>query len=325
MATVGRPRPITPLTKPASRKAPAVAARIGNESTGAPTGWPARSPPQCGSLQPSLHFSRSTLHCRSGRPSNARSPNPIHAVSRQGCGVESRFRGRQRRGFVAAASNSVPYFQGYCRGRGAAKGGQRARTSGFDVRSSAVRVRRIRAGRRRQLSQPADQDHRLRSGRRRRRYRHAHRRQWLAAAARPAGGGRKSRRRRRQYRRGGGVHVRSGRLHAARRAAVAAHGQSAALQEDRLRSHPVRAGGDHDHGRQCAAGAAGFSRQDRAGIHRLRQGQSRQDQLCLARDRHHLASDRGAVREGDRHQARARALQGHGAGAQRPYREPRRL
>ena len=47
-----------------------------------------------------------------------------------------------------------------------------------------------------------------------------------------------------------------------------------------------------------------------------------QDQLCLARDRHHLASDRGAVREGDRHQAGARALQGHRAGAQRAYRQP---
>ena len=71
----------------------------------------------------------------------------------------------------------------------------------------------------------------------------------------------------------------------------------------------VRAGGDHDHGRQCAAGAAGFPRQDRAGIHRLCQGQSGQDQLRLAGHRHHLASDRGAVREGDRDQARARALQ----------------
>ena len=91
-----------------------------------------------------------------------------------------------------------------------------------------------------------------------------------------------------------------------------------------VRSDQVRAGGDHDHDRQCAAGAAGFPGQDREGIHRLCQGQSGQGQLCLARHRHHLASDRGAVREGDRHQAGARALQGHRAGAQRPHRRPRR-
>ena len=36
MATVGRPRPMTPLTKPASRKAPAVTAKIAYECTGAP-------------------------------------------------------------------------------------------------------------------------------------------------------------------------------------------------------------------------------------------------------------------------------------------------
>ena len=74
--------------------------------------------------------------------------------------------------------------------------------------------------------------------------------------------------------------------------------------------------------RQCAAGAAGFSGQDRAGIHRLRQGQSGQGQLRLAGHRHHVASDRGAVRDGDRHQTGARALQRHRAGAQRSYRRP---
>ena len=115
------------------------------------------------------------------------------------------------------------------------------------------------------------------------------------------------------------------RLHAARLAALADHRQPDAVQEDRLRPDEVRAGGDHDHDRQRAAGAAGFPGQDRAGIHRLLQGQSGQGQLRLAGHRHHLASDRGAVRQGDRRQDRARALQGHGAGAQRHHLQPCRL
>ena len=65
-----------------------------------------------------------------------------------------------------------------------------------------------------------------------------------------------------------------------------------------------------------AAGPAGFPGQDRAGIHRLCESQSRQAQLRLAGHRHHLASDRRAVHVADRHQDGARALSGHRAGAQ---------
>ena len=157
----------------------------------------------------------------------------------------------------------------------------------------------------------------LRAGRRRRRYRHPAARQRPAGPARAAGGGGEPRRRRRQYRRRGRVHRRSRRLHALGGTAVAAHHQSAALQGDAVRSGEIRAGHDHDHGRQRAAGAARFPGQDRAGIHRLCQGQPRQGELCLAGHRHHLAPDGGAVRTRDRHVAGARALQGHHAGAQR--------
>ena len=52
--------------------------------------------------------------------------------------------------------------------------------------------------------------------------------------------------------------------------------------------------------------------------------QSRQAQLRLAGDRHHLAPDRRTVPDGDRDQARPRALQGDRAGAQRSRRRPRR-
>ena len=49
--------------------------------------------------------------------------------------------------------------------------------------------------------------------------------------------------------------LRPGRIHAARRAAGAADGQSAALQENEFRSHPIRAGRNHDIDRERAAGA----------------------------------------------------------------------
>ena len=71
-----------------------------------------------------------------------------------------------------------------------------------------------------------------------------------------------------------------------------------------------------------AAGAAGFPGQDRAGIHRLCEGQSGQAQLRLAGHRHDLAPDRRAVHVAHRHQDDACALPRHRAGAQRPRRRP---
>ena len=53
---------------------------------------------------------------------------------------------------------------------------------------------------------------------------------------------------------------------------------------------------------------AGLPAKTRAGIHRLCQSQSGQTQLCVARYRHHVASDRRAVSEHHPHQAHARAL-----------------
>ena len=99
-------------------------------------------------------------------------------------------------------------------------------------------------------------------------------------------------------------------------AAGADHQQHRALQEAQFRSGRARAGRGHVEDSQRAAGAAGFPGQDRAGVHRLCEGQSRQGDLCLARARHHLASDRRAVHDGDRHQDAARALSRHRAGAQ---------
>ena len=72
-------------------------------------------------------------------------------------------------------------------------------------------------------------------------------------------------------------------------AAVADHDQSVALQIAQLRSDAVRADCDHVARSQRRSGAQGFPGQDGAGADRLRQGQSRQDQLCLARHRHHVA------------------------------------
>ena len=117
---------------------------------------------------------------------------------------------------------------------------------------------------------------------------------------------------------------RAGRLHAAGLAAGADHHLAAAVQEAQLRSDQVRAGRGDVGDRQHAAGASGLPGQQRQGVHRLRQGQSRQAQLRVAGQRHHLASDRRDVRRGDRHQDEPRALSRHRAGDQRPARRSRR-
>ena len=68
--------------------------------------------------------------------------------------------------------------------------------------------------------------------------------------------------------------------------------------------------------------AAELSSPHLRGVSRLRARQPRQDKLRVARHRHDVASDRRTVPDPDRHQARACALQGHGAGAERPDRRP---
>ena len=67
------------------------------------------------------------------------------------------------------------------------------------------------------------------------------------------------------------------------------------LYKCELRPDQAHAGRDHGAAAERAAGAGRFPGQDRAGADRLRQGQSGQAQLRLARHRHHIASDRGAV------------------------------
>ena len=99
--------------------------------------------------------------------------------------------------------------------------------------------------------------------------------------------------------------------------------QSVALQILAVRfSARHRAGGG---ARRIAAGAgrqSRRSRQDRCGIHRLCQSQSRQNQFCLVRRSHHQPSGHRAVQDFDRRRRGARALSGRRADADRSVERP---
>ena len=88
-----------------------------------------------------------------------------------------------------------------------------------------------------------------------------------------------------------------------------------ALQAPAVRFHPRhRAGRDAHAAAQHAGGVECDAGQDRSGVHRLLQGQSRQDLLCLLRQRH-LGAHVGGIVQGDdqmRHGACALSRLGDG-------------
>ena len=132
-----------------------------------------------------------------------------------------------------------------------------------------------------------------------------------------------------------GVPGRARRLHAALRAAAAARDQSPAVSEARLRLDAVRADdGDRARSPTCCWCTRRCSANSVAGADCAREEQPGQAELRVAGQRYDVASHRGAVQvDGRRIADRARAVQGHGAGARRlarragrPHvRQPRRV
>ena len=157
---------------------------------------------------------------------------------------------------------------------------------------------RHRAVLRRRLSEPpgalADRFRRRRPGR----YRGADHEPVAVGAFRPAVRGREPRRLRRQYRGRRGGQLAAGRLYAVVRRAQQ-RDLDLALQASVLRFHPRhRAGREHHATDQYAGGVERHAGQDRSGIHRLLQGQSGQDLLCLV-GLWHLGAHVGGTVQGD--------------------------
>ena len=141
--------------------------------------------------------------------------------------------------------------------------------------------------------------------------------------ARPADRHRQSRRRRRHRRHARAREGRSRRLHHRARLHRHARDRPEPLFQRRLRSaQGLRRDRPDRHRAEHAGGASVVPGQDGSGVHRLRQGQPRQGQLRLGRHRHRQPRLRRIFRQRDRHQARARSLQGHRPGAERSDRRP---
>ena len=157
---------------------------------------------------------------------------------------------------------------------------------------------RRRTGCRRRLSEPpgalADRLRRRRPGR----HRGAHHGPVAVGSFRPAIRGREPRRLRRQHRRRRRDQFAARRLHAVVRRAEQ-RDQHLALQETAVRFHPRhRAGREHHAAHQHAGGLERDAGEDGSGVHRLLQGQSRQDLLCLLGQRH-LGAHVGGTVQGD--------------------------
>ena len=109
--------------------------------------------------------------------------------------------------------------------------------------------------------------------------------QWLSDRHRPAGRDRQPAGRQRQHRDRGGRALRAGRLHAAVRHVGKRHQRFAVRQpalQLRARHHAGGADGAHPAGDGDSSVGSG---EDRSGVHRLREGQSRQDQHGFERQR----------------------------------------
>ena len=141
-------------------------------------------------------------------------------------------------------------------------------------------------------------------------------------AARPAGRHREPAGRRHQYRhRGGGAR-------GARRPYAVVdhrreHDQRVALREAQLQFHPRHRAGRERRARTGRdGGQPGGPGQDGPRVHRLCQGQSRQDQSRIERPGHGQPRGRRAVQDHGRHRHAARAVPRRGAGADRPDQRP---
>ena len=118
---------------------------------------------------------------------------------------------------------------------------------------------------------------------------------------------------------------RSRRLHPDVRQHRLAGGRPRGLRQSRLRpGEGVRADRAGRGQLQRARGQSEISRQYGAGADRLRQEESRQGQLRLARPRHAAAHGRRDVQAARRHRHRAHSLQGHGRRAHRHHGRPGR-
>ena len=132
---------------------------------------------------------------------------------------------------------------------------------------------------------------------------------------------------------------RPGRLHQHRRVGAdagqarrlhhhAGRERGAAVQRAHVRQAALQAGERlhlHRHHRPLpggAGGASGLPGQDRRRVRELREGQPRQGELRLARQRLAAPHGDGAVQAEGRHQHPARALQGRGAGDDRRHGRP---
>ena len=84
---------------------------------------------------------------------------------------------------------------------------------------------------------------------------------------------------------------------------------------DKLQFHPrPRAGRGHDPHTACHGGESSVSGQDGAGVHCLREGQSRQDQRGIRRQRDSESHVRRVVQDDDRPQYGPCSLSGDGTG-----------
>ncbi len=142
--------------------------------------------------------------------------------------------------------------------------------------------------------------------------------QWLIGAARSAGGDREPAGRRYQPRHRSGRARGAGRLHAAAGRA-GQRDQRHALRQAQLQ-FPAghRAGRRHHPLCQRGGGEPVAADQDDSGTDRLRQGQSRQAQHGVLRQRLDHSHVGRAVQDADRHQHGARAVSRRRAGADRP-------
>ena len=173
---------------------------------------------------------------------------------------------------------------------------------------------RARAG----LARQADPHRRRLPARRRRRPDRPPRRPAAAGGAGPAGRGREPHRRRRQRRRRRGRQVGARRLHAADELGRHGLGESAHLPEDDLRpGQGPDAGGRGGAGVGLPGGQARLPGEERPGVPRLREGEPRQAQLRLARQRQLAAPRRRDDEQPGRHVDAAHSLPRRGAGAAR--------
>ena len=203
--------------------------------------------------------------------------------------------------------------------RGSAQALPRPPSIGSADAASGLRRAFSHAGAGRRLSGPHRENRRSLSGRRNGRCGSPDCRRLAVTQMEPAGRHREPHGRRRKHRLRTGLPFGAGRLHPALVTAAAACDQSQPVPEARLRSDEIRA--DHRDG----AGAECADRQseqrqgiERARVDRISAGQFRQDHLRHARQRHHLASDLGAVSADGQGEAAAHSLSRLGAGAAGP-------